>query len=238
MGEELIAAVGGINLWYEKGCFSSVIFGQSPDLPIPVSNPSSMADKSTFQKHTPVASETKPEVITNNRQPNGKSTGVLPKPQQPSERVASSDDTKQDDVASTLIDSSTTNQNIATALKTINVSAIPVIALSTGNPNAPTPKVVDVVGLPDSPRSQTGDVDRAMLGHSHPKQLDSSGDLPYQWRIASRLPLSFSLIISLCHFPISFSFSFCSCGGGCEGRSYTLYACMPYTLYTCTVHIL
>ena len=221
LGEELIAAVGGINLWYEKGCLSSVILGQSPDLPIPVSNPSSMGGQDHIPelKHTLVASETKPEV-TNNRQPNGKSASVLPKPQQPAERVASSDDTKQDDVASALIASSTTNRNIATALKTINVSAIPVIASSTGNPNAPTPKVVDVVGLPDSsqaahhctvdvtglrtrrsPRSQTGDVDRAMLGHPHPKQLDSSGDLPYQSRIAARHPLSISSIISLFHFP-------------------------------------
>ena len=134
LGEELFAAVGRINLRCEKGC--SVIFGQSPDLQILVSNPSSMGGQDHIQelKHTSVASET--EVITNNRKP-----------------------------------------------------------------NAPTPKVVDLVGLPDSPRSQTGDVDRAMLGHSHPKQLDSSGDLPYQSRIAARHPLSFSSIISLCHFP-------------------------------------
>ena len=32
LGEELIAAVGGINLPYDKGCLSSVTFGQNPDL--------------------------------------------------------------------------------------------------------------------------------------------------------------------------------------------------------------
>ena len=105
-----------------------------------------------------------------------------------------------------LIASSMTNRNIAIASKTVNVSAIPVITLSTGNPNAPTTKVV-VVGLPDPPRSQTCDVDRAMLGHSHQKQLDSSGDLPYQSRIAARHPLSFLSIISLRHFP-HFTFLF------------------------------
>ena len=225
LGEELIAAVGGINLKYDKGFLSSVTFGERPDLPIPVSNPSSMGGQEHIPelKHTPVASETKPEVITNDRQLNGKSASVLPKPQQPAERVASSDDAKQDDVASTLIASSTTSRNIATASKTVNVSAIPVRASSTGNPDAPTPKVVDNVGLPDSPRSQTGDVDRAMLGHSHPKQLDSSGDLPYQSRIAARHPFSLSL-------SSPFRFLFHSAlvvrwRGVKEGHTHSMHAC-------------
>ena len=143
LGEELIAAVGGINLRYEKGCLCSVIFGQSPDLPIPVSNAPSMGGQEHIPelKHTPVGSETKPEVITDNRQLNGKSARVFPKPQQPAERVDSSDDTKQDAVASTLIASSTTNRKIATALKTVNLSAIPVITSSTARlPERPNTK--------------------------------------------------------------------------------------------------
>ena len=64
---ELTATVGGINLRYDKGYLSLVTFGQSPDLPISVSSPSSMGGQEHIPelKHTPVESETKPEVITN-----------------------------------------------------------------------------------------------------------------------------------------------------------------------------
>ena len=104
------------------------------------------------------------------------------------------------------------SQGEAFTLASISYLAILVkYILAKTNLNAPTPEVVDNVGLSDSPRSQTGDVDRAMLGHSNPKQLDSTVDMPYQSMIAARHPLSFSSIIFFVTYPISFSFSFCSC---------------------------
>ena len=74
LGEEVIAAVGRINLRHEKGCLSSVIFGQRPDLPIRLRNPSSMGGQEHIPelKQTPVATETKPRSspTTDNRMEN------------------------------------------------------------------------------------------------------------------------------------------------------------------------